>query len=102
MTNVEAGAYAIFAKTIADPQGAAAAWTVICTLDAGGASTDSAEFKFDSNIDHNATVSLEVTRVFASTGSIVLSCRSSEAANARNSKIVAIKVDTVTRAAVTG
>jgi hypothetical protein len=40
--------------------------------------------------------------VFAATGSIVVSCRSTDATDARATKITAIKVDTVTREAVTG
>jgi hypothetical protein len=99
MTNVAAGAYAIFAKTIVDPGIVDAAWTATCTLDAGSGHTDSAEFTRN---DHNATLSMEVTRTFAATGSIVLSCRSTQAAEARVSKIVAIKVDSATREAVSG
>jgi hypothetical protein len=102
MANVGAGAYAIFAKTIIDANGGGASWSVTCTLDAGGTSVDTADFGFDSAIDHDATLSMEVTRVFAATGSIVLRCRSNAPANAHTSKIVAIKVDTITRQAVTG
>jgi hypothetical protein len=102
MTNVQAGAYAIFAKTVVDPQGGGSAWTVVCTLDAGGGNTDSAEFKFDSNVDHNSTLNMQVTRVFPSTGTIVLSCRSSDTATAHTAKIIAIKVDSVSREAVSG
>ena len=45
---------------------------------------------------------MQVTRIFPSTGSIVLRCRSTNPADARMTKITAIKVDTVTREAVTG
>ena len=45
MTNVVAGAYAITAKTIVDPNGSGADWTTTCTLDAGGGNTDTAEFR---------------------------------------------------------
>ena len=38
----------------------------------------------------------------AATGSIVLRCKSTDPADARTTKITAIKVDTVTREAVTG
>ena len=80
-----------------------------CTLDAGGGYTDTAEFEFDVeidyndlDIDHHATLNMSVTRVLAATGSIVLRCQSTDPANARTSKITAIKVDTVTHEAVTG
>jgi hypothetical protein len=103
MTNVDAGSYAIFAKTTVDAAGSGAiAWSVTCTLDAGGTSVDSAVFAFDGYVNHESTLSMEVTRVFAATGSISLRCRSSDTANAHTSKIVAIKVDTVTRQAVSG
>ncbi len=103
MTNVDAGAYAISAKTIVDAAGGGGIpWSVTCTLDAGGTSTDSAVFAFDGYVDHETTFSMEVTRVFPATGSITLRCRSSEAASAHTSKIVAIKVDSVTRQAVSG
>ena len=100
MTNVVAGAYAISAKTIVEPTGGGPGPTVTCTLDSGG-DTDEAELEFANNGDHG-TLSLLVTHVFAATGSIVLSCRSSAAAEARATKITAIKVDTLTREAVTG
>ena len=45
---------------------------------------------------------LLVTHVFAATGSIVLRCKSTDSTDARTTKITAIKVDTVTREAVTG
>jgi hypothetical protein len=103
MTNVDPGAYAISAKTTVDAAGSGAVpWSVTCTLDAGGTSIDSAVFAFDGYVDHETTLGMEVTRVFAVTGSITLRCRSSDSANAHTSKIVAIKVDTVTRQAVSG
>ena len=77
----------------------------MCTLDAGGGSVDTAEFGFDSgwgSVDTKATLSLAVTRTFASTGSVVLRCRSDDPAVARMTKIVAVKVDAVTREAVSG
>ena len=99
MTNVVAGAYVISAKTIIDPGSAGDPVVTVCTLTAGSVS-DVAEVAFPN--DHSATVNLEVTQTFAATGSIVLRCNSTAATNARRSKIVAIKVDTVTREAVAG
>jgi hypothetical protein len=109
MTNVVAGAYAISAKTIIDTTEANTNWIATCTLDAGGGMTDTAEFEFevepdyvDLDVEHRATLSMEITRVFAATGSIVLRCQSTDPANAMMTKITAIKVDTVTHEAVTG
>jgi hypothetical protein len=105
MTNVAAGSYAISAKTIVDMTGSDSDWAPVCTLDAGGGSVDTAEFGFQNafgGVQTQATLSLAVTRTFASTGSIVLRCRSDDPAVARNTKIVAIRVDTVTREAVSG
>jgi hypothetical protein len=98
MTNVAAGSYAIFAKTIIDP-GVTAEPIVACTLTAGG-DVDTAEIAFPN--DHMGPVNLQVTHTFPATGSIVLSCHSTWEANARVTKIVALKVDTVTRTAVSG
>jgi hypothetical protein len=100
MTNVVAGAYAISAKTIVQPTGGGPGPTVTCTLDAGG-DTDQAELELANNGDYG-TLGLLVTHVFPATGSIVLRCRSTDSADARATKIVAIRVDTVTREAVTG
>jgi hypothetical protein len=107
MTNVVAGAYAISAKTIVDTPTSGSDFATTCTLDAGGGSTDVASYDFSPggvsvDLSHEATLAMEVTRVFAATGSIVLRCRSTDAATARNTKITAIRVDTVTREAVTG
>jgi hypothetical protein len=109
MTSVVPGAYAISAKTIIDTTQANTNWIVECTLDAGGGMTDTSEFEFDVepdyvdlDVEHRATLSMEVTRVFAATGSIVLRCKSTDPANAMMTKITAIKVDTVTHEAVTG
>ena len=102
MANVPAGSYAISAKTIVEPSVIGTGdgtYRVFCTLDAGGGVTDVAE---ESRSEHIPTLGMHVTRTLAATGSFVLRCRSTEASQARNSKIVAIKVDSVTRTAVTG
>lgn len=101
MTNVAAGSYAISAKTIVQPTGDPSGWTATCTLDAGGGSIDTAEF-IETRHNYGTTLHMQVTHTLAATGSIVLRCRATQAATARISKIVAIKVDTVTREAVTG
>jgi hypothetical protein len=109
MTNVVPGAYTISAKTVIDTTQANTNWIVTCTLDAGGGYTDIGQFEFDVEVDytdvdveHRATLAMELTRVFASTGSIALRCQSTDPANALMTKITAIKVDTVTYEAVTG
>jgi hypothetical protein len=56
----------------------------------------------ESRSEHIPTLGMQVTQTFAATGTIVLRCRSTEPANARVSKIVAVKVDSVTRTAVSG
>ena len=99
MTNVAAGAYVVSAKTIVEPTGGGGT-TVTCTLDAGG-NTDSGEASFGSTVDQ-ITLAMLTTQVFPATGSIVVRCRSSAAADARATKITAIKVDALTREAVSG
>ena len=107
MTNVVPGSYLISAKTTVSVTGGGDDWSVTCTLDAGG-STDIAEDIFNSNVgsyvslDHKVSISMQLTQVFASTGSIVVKCRSADAATASITKIHATKVDTVTHEAVTG
>ena len=107
MTNVVAGAYVISAKTIVEPTGSGADWAVTCTLDAGGGNTDVAEFEstlmdYDNDrppcdAGHAGHTSLPVDGVDR---------RSAAGAPTRPTraltKITAIKVDTVTREAVTG
>lgn len=100
MTNVVAGSYAIFAKTIVQPAGGPG-WTGTCTLDAGGGGTDTAEL-IEAKFDNGTTMNMQVVHTFAATGSIVLRCRATQPATARVSKIAVIKVDSVTREAVTG
>jgi hypothetical protein len=110
MTNVVSGGYSISAKTVVFTTGdAGSALTITCTLDAGGGITDVVEFGVDANIDydsldidHTASLSMSVTRSFPATGSIVVKCRSTDAASASKTRITAIKVDSVTRENVTG
>ncbi len=99
MANVVAGSYAITAKTIADPSGSNSGYVVTCTLFAGATTLDSAEFTRD---EHTSTLTMIGTHTFASTGSLILRCRSTDAAVARVSRIYALKVATVTRDAVSG
>jgi len=99
MTTVAAGAYMIFAKTvIVGPTGISD--TDTCTLDAGGSSIDSS-LLFQKQ-DHEGGMSLQGTYVFASPGTILLKCRSTNNRTARLTKIAAIKVDPLQSDAVTG
>ena len=107
MTNVVAGAYVISAKTIVDPNGSGADWATTCTLDAGGGNTDIAEFSFDPdvssvNIDHLATMNHAGHAGLPVDGVDRAPLPEHQRGHARMTKITAIKVDTVTREAVTG
>jgi collagen triple helix repeat protein len=105
MSNVDPGSYAIFAKTTIvhvaggdghDPY-------TRCTLDAGGGSTDYAES--DPHKVDRATLQAEVLATFAGTGTITLRClRVSDKGTyvARQTKIIAVKIDSVTTEAVSG
>jgi hypothetical protein len=106
MASVPAGAYMVTAKTtLAQTDNANAAYQVTCTLVAGGA-TDTAEAEVGRQKEGAAiaTIHLQLVHSFAVAGSVVLSCNSpgSFQVAARHTTIVAVKVDTVTRTAVTG
>jgi hypothetical protein len=115
MSNVAPGAYLVSAKTTvvqtAVAGGAAANAYTRCTLDAGGSNTDYSETELgrgDAWEVGRATMQAQVLTSFAGTGSIVLRCRrinnsgSDRAAVARQTKIIAVSVGSVTRTAVTG
>ena len=75
---------------------------VTCTLLAGGATLDTAEFTLSPQNDRSPLVMVG-TATFASTGSIVLRCRANQTpTDAHLSRIVAVKVDTIQRDAVSG
>ena len=113
MASVAAGSYVVFAKTTiaqTSPGGGVEAPTR-CTLDAGGTSTDYAEAELgpgDAGEGGRATLSMNVTAVFPSAGNIVVRCRrganSGRASTsvARGTKIITIKLDNVSRTAVSG
>jgi hypothetical protein len=106
MANVAAGAYLVTAKTtLVQTDNDVSSGTVVCTLDAGGVTdTAEAEIGHASGSAIRATVHMQLTRTFASTGSIVVRCNST--ANfqvvARHTTIAVIKVGAATRTAVTG
>jgi hypothetical protein len=106
MANVAAGTYVFSAKTvIAQQEDKDSSGTVVCTLDAGG-TTDVAELRLGKK--HfglgRGTVHMQLTKSFASTGTLVLRCESDADFNlvARHTTIVAIKVGAVARTAVNG
>jgi hypothetical protein len=107
MANVAAGSYLVLAKTtLVQIDNDDKADTVVCTLDAGGGVTDTSEVAIGRGKDGTkiATVSLQLVKTLASTGSVVLSCNNSAhfAVSARHSTISRIAVNAVTRSAVTG
>jgi hypothetical protein len=106
MANVAAGAYLVTAKTtLVQTDNADNSGTIVCTLDAGGV-TDTAEAEIGQGDGSakRATVHMQLTHSFASTGSIVVRCNSAVNIQvvARHTTIAVIKVGAVTRTAVTG
>jgi hypothetical protein len=102
MASVAVGSYSITAKTVAVTTSGAVVDEVTCTLLAAGATLDTAEFTLTPQNDRSP-LTMVGTATFASTSSIVLRCRAAQSpTDARFSRIVAIKVDTIQRDAVSG
>lgn len=101
MASVAVGSYAITAKTVGVTSSGAVVDEVTCTLLAAGATLDTAEFTLTPQNDRSP-LTMVGTATFASTGSIVLRCLAQSPTDARFSRIVAIKVDTIQRDAVSG
>jgi hypothetical protein len=107
MANVAAGSYFVSAKTtLVQTDNATQSDTIVCTLDAGGGVTDTSEAEIgrqDAGAK-SATISFQLTKTFASTGTIVLRCNSSAnfQVSARHSTIARIAVTAATRTAVSG
>jgi hypothetical protein len=99
MANVVAGSYAITAKTVADPTGFTESDTLTCILVVAGATVDTAEYERNPRV---ITLAMMSTATLASTGSILLRCNATATASVRFSHIIATKVDSITRDAVTG
>ena len=102
MSNVDAGAYVIFAKTIVDHTAAANAWTVTCSIYADSTLVDYVRFYMEDVDGDPDTLNSHGSHVFGATGAITLRCRSTDGATASLSKVTAIKVGSVTREAVSG
>jgi hypothetical protein len=102
MASVAVGSYSITAKTVAFTTSGAAVTHVTCTLLADGATLDNATFALSPQND-TSPLTMVGTATFASTGSIVLNCRAAfSPTDVRLSRIVAVKVDTIQRDAVSG
>jgi hypothetical protein len=99
MANVDPGSYSIFAKTMLVTAFGETDYTASCTLVAGGSTVDTVQVVLG-YLNYN--VALGSTHVFASTGSIQVRCQSNYATDARLTKIIATKVDAVSRQAVSG
>jgi hypothetical protein len=102
MASVAVGSYSITAKTVAFTSSGAAVTHTTCTLFADGTALDNTTFALSPQND-TAPLMMMGTATFASTGSIVLRCRAAFGpTDARLSRIVAVKVDTAQRDAVSG
>jgi hypothetical protein len=102
MASVAVGSYSIVGKTVVVTTSGAAVVQVTCTLLAGGATLDSAEFSLSPQNDRTP-LTMVGTASFGATSSVVLRCRSTSApTDARLTRIVAVKVDAVQRDAVSG
>ncbi len=114
MANVPAGSYVVSGKTTVVQTevvgGGLLNASTRCTLVAG-ANTDYAETELgraSPDESGRATLHTNVTTTFTGTGTITLTCRrgnnsgTPKASVARQTKIIAVKVDTATRTAVTG
>ncbi len=104
MAAIPAGAYMFTAKTTLVSDTGSDAANVVCTLDAGG-TTDSSELRMvQLAVAARGTLQMQLVKSFAAPGTAVLRCNSDASFSvlARNTSIIAVKVDTVTRTAVTG
>jgi hypothetical protein len=104
MASVPAGSYVFVAKTTLVSDTGSDSANVVCTLDAGG-TVDTSELRMvQLSVAARGTVEMQLVKTFASTGNAVVRCQSDASFTivARHTTIVAMKVDTVTRTAVSG
>ncbi|TMK74618.1 MAG: hypothetical protein E6G45_14615 [Actinobacteria bacterium] len=104
MASIPAGAYMFAAKTTLVSATGLAMGTVVCTLDAGG-TTDRSEIRMvQLDVAAAGTVQMQLVKTFASPGTAVVRCNSDASFSivARHTTIIAVKVDTVSRTAVSG
>ena len=102
MANVAVGSYAITAKASIFTTSVASMTHTTCSLVAGGTTLDTATFALSPQND-TSHLTMVGTASFASISSIVLRCLAeSGPTDARMSRIVAVKVDTIQRDPVSG
>ena len=102
MSSIPAGSYVFTAKTTLVSSTGAAEGLVACTLDAGG-TTDTSEIRLvQPGTGARDSVQMQLVKTFAATGSAVVRCNSEATISARHTTIIAIRVDTTTRTAVSG
>jgi len=105
MAAIPAGSYVFTAKTtIFSPDTGGGEAAVTCTLDAGG-TTDVSEYRVvQVSTPARGVVQMQLVKTFAAPGTAVVRCQSdgSFTVSARHTTIIAIKVDAVTRTAVSG
>jgi hypothetical protein len=104
MSGIPAGSYVFTAKTTLVSSTGSNEGLVVCTLDAGG-TTDTSEIRLvQLSTAARGVVQMQLVRTFSGTGSAVVRCNSDASFNvtARHTTIIAIKVDTTTRTAVSG
>ena len=96
LANIAPGSYLVIAKTTLADIGNQNADTVTCTLDAGNGVTNSAQSEIGKQKDGalHATVSMQLVKTFASSGSTVLSCNyaGNSTVVARYTSIIAVQV----------
>jgi hypothetical protein len=106
LANIAPGSYLVIAKTTLADIGNQNADTVTCTLDAGNGVTNSAQSEIGKQKDGalHATVSMQLVKTFASSGSAVLSCNyaGNSTVVARYTSIIAVQVTAASRTAVSG
>lgn len=106
MSSIPAGSYMFTAKTtlVSDTGSAEAEAAVTCTLDAGG-TIDTSEYRLvQLTTPARGIVQMQLVKTFAAPGTAVLRCQSDASFSivARHTTIIAVKVDTTTRTAVSG
>jgi hypothetical protein len=102
LANLPAGAYAISAKVTVTRGAPAGAHVAACTLTAG-ADTDGSSALAPDSTGIGTTVTTQLTHTFATTGAATVTCTMLGAAwTATKAKIIAIKVGSESKTAVTG
>jgi hypothetical protein len=104
MASIPAGSYVFTAKTTLVSDTGSAEAAITCTLDAGG-TTDKSEVRLvQLTTPARGVAQMQLAKTFAGTGTALIRCDSdaSFAVSARHTTIIAVKVDSVSRTAVSG